>query len=203
MNRYTKSILRTYLPPIAVFLLFFFIIRIDIYSSILLAVVTWVVALILRRTNNRKSLTRPTATASAAVEKELQELMAGGEKNMASILGTAKKVKSREVSKSAMTLYQLGEKIMTYLKRNPEKISKARRFFNYYLETTEDILTKYYEFERTGIHSAEVAELEERTSSALVTLQESYKKQYVRLVKNEMMDIEADIDLLEKTNRNE
>lgn len=203
MNRYTRSLLGTYLPPLVVFLLFYLVIRIDIYSSLLLTVVTLAVTLILRRTKRQSSYGTPSASASAAVEKELAELMAGGEKSMAGILDIARTVKSREVSDNAMALYHLGDKIMNYLRRNPAKISKARRFFNYYLETTLDILTKYYEFERTGIRSSEVEELEQRTSSALVTLQDSYKKQYVRLVKNEMMDIEADIDLLEKTNRTE
>lgn len=203
MNRYTRSLIGTYLPPIVVFLLFYFVIRIDIYSAILLTLVTLAVTLIRKRTKRLGSYHKPSASASAEVEKELAELMAGGEKNMAGILQIAKTVKSREVSDNAMALYHLGDKIMSYLRRNPEKISKARRFFNYYLETTEDILSKYYEFERTGIHSSEVEELEKRTSSVLITLQDSYKKQYVRLVKNEMMDIEADIDLLEKTNRSE
>lgn len=203
MNRYKKPLFGTYFPPVLVFLIFYFVIRIDIYSTLLLTLVTLTVTLIRRRTKNQGSSRRPSVPVSAEVEKELAELMAGGEKNMEGILQIAKTVKSREVSDNAMALYQLGDKVMTYLKRNPEKISKARRFFNYYLETTKDILSKYYEFERTGIQSSEVEELEQRTSSALVTLQDSYKKQYVRLVKNEMMDMEADIDLLEKTNRNE
>lgn len=203
MNRYTKSLLGTWLPPVAVFLLFYFVIRIDIYSSALLAVVLLILLLIRRRTMARGSFQKPVRTASAQMEKELAELMAGARDDMNGMLQVAKTVKSREVSAQAMTLYQLGEKIMDYLQRNPEKISKARRFFNYYLKTARDILEKYYEFERTDIPAAEVAELEKRTGSALVTLQESFRKQYVRLVKNEMLDIEADIDLLEKTSKHE
>ncbi|MPN38172.1 hypothetical protein SDC9_185696 [bioreactor metagenome] len=42
--------------------------------------------------------------------------------------------------------------------------------------------------------------IEVKTSGALLTLQDAFKKQYIQLASNELIDIEADIDLLQKTN---
>lgn len=201
MNRSAKSLLGVLLPPVLVFLLFFLVIQIDIYSSILLTVVTLFIALLY---NRRRRAEHPRLTsASEAIEGELAALMKKADEDMGRILQVAKKVKSKEVSQNAMELYQLGDKIMVYLRRNPHKITKARRFFNYYMETARDILTKYHEFEMTGIKAQAVEDIEVKTTGALVTLKDAFRKEYVRLATNEMLDIEADIDLLEKTNRSE
>lgn len=202
MNRSTKSLFGVVIPPLLVFILCYLIIRIDIYSTVLLTVVTLLVTLIVNRTH-QVNHPRLSATNSAEIESDLAELMKKANSDMDSILQVAKKVRSKDVSENAMLLYQLGDKIMVYLERNPHKITKARRFFNYYLETARDILAKYYEFELTGIKAQEVEDIEVKTTGALTTLQEAFSKEYVRLATNEMMDIEADIDLLEKTTKTE
>lgn len=202
MNRSTKSLLGVLIPPLLVLVLCLLILRIDIYSTLLLTTATLIVCLIRDRT--RRSINPPLApSVPAEIERDLEELMKKADADMGSILHVAKRVKSREVSANAMALYQLGEKIMVYLRRNPHKITKARRFFNYYLETARDILAKYFEFELTGIKAQAVDDIEVKTTGALKTLEEAFEKEYVRLASNEMMDIEADIDLLEKTTKSE
>lgn len=202
MNRSAKTLLGVFLPPAIVFILFYLVVRIDIYSSILLTLVTLFITLVSERAR-RKSNPRLSMTSSEEIENDLEGLMKKADADMGSILNAAKRVKSREVSENAMLLYQLGEKIMTYLRRNPHKITKARRFFNYYMETARDILGKYHEFELTGIKAEEIDDIEVKTTGALKTLQEAFRKEYVRLAANEMLDIEADIDLLEKTSKND
>lgn len=202
MNRPTKSLLGVLIPPVVVFILCLLILRIDIYSTILLSAVTLLITLIRNRTHQTNN-PRLSSSNSAEVENDLTALMKKADVDMGSILHIAKNVKSKEVSQNAMLLYQLGEKIMVYLRRNPQKITKARRFFNYYMETARDILAKYHEFELTGIKAQEVEDIEVKTTGALKTLQDAFQKEYVRLATNEMLDIEADIDLLEKTTKSE
>lgn len=199
MNRSLKSLLGVLLPPILMFAFVFLILRIDIYSTVLLTGVTFLVAWIANRA--RRTNAPPLAgNLSAELEAELAALMKQAQADMDQVQYVARHVKSREIADNAMALHRLGEKIMEYLRRNPHKISKARRFFGYYLDTARDILTKYHEFEITGIKAEEVDNIEVKTTSALLTLQDAFKKQYVQLATNELMDIEADIDLLEKTN---
>lgn len=202
MNRTIKSLLGVLIPPAVVFILFFIIIPIDIYSVILLTSFTFLLAWI---STNARRKSRPVLTdlGSGAMAEELAGLMKQGQADMQQVLYVAKSVKSKDVADNAMALYRTGEKIMEYLKRNPRKITKARRFFGYYLTTAKDILSKYHEFELTGIKAQEVDDIEAKTSSALVTLQDAFKKQYVSLATNEILDIEADIDLLQKTNKSE
>lgn len=201
MNRSLKSLLGILIPPAIVFGLTFLIIRIDIYSSLLLTAVTFLIALISIRARSKAypRLDLP----SGVMEEELAGLMKQAEADMDQVLFVAKHVKSKDIADNAMALYHLGEKIMEYLRRNPHKITKARRFFGYYLDTARDILRKYYEFEITGIKAQEVDNIETKTASALITLQDAFKKQYIQLATNELVDIEADIDLLQKTHPKE
>lgn len=199
MNRSTRTLAATLLPPVLMFVFVFFILRIDIYSTVLLTAVTLLFAAIAARARRKNDPGLP-GNLSAELEAELQALMKQAQTDMDQIQYVARHVKSREVADNAMALHRLGEKIMEYLRRNPHKITKARRFFGYYLDTARDILTKYHEFEITGIQAREVDNIETKTTSALLTLQDAFKKQYVQLATNELMDIEADIDLLEKTN---
>ncbi len=201
MNRSLKSLLGILIPPAIVFGLTFLIIRIDIYSSLLLTAVSFLIALISIRARSKAypRLDLP----SGVMEEELAGLMKQAEADMDQVLFVAKHVKSKDIADNAMALYHLGEKIMEYLRRNPHKITKARRFFGYYLDTARDILGKYYEFEITGIKAQEVDNIETKTASALITLQDAFKKQYIQLATNELVDIEADIDLLQKTHPKE
>lgn len=201
MNRSIKTLSAVVIPPAIVFLLCFLIIRIDIASSILLSFVTFLLTMISTRAK-RKAYPR-LDLPSGVMEEELAGLMKQAKADMDQVLYVAKHVKSKDVADNAMALYHLGEKIMEYLQRNPHKITKARRFFGYYLDTAKDILGKYYEFEITGIQAEEVDNIELKTSSALITLQEAFRKQYIQLATNELVDIEADIDLLQKTHPKE
>lgn len=197
MNRAIKSLLAVIIPPIIVFGFCFLILRIDIYSTLLLSLTTLFIAYISKRAKSRAypQLDLP----SGVMEEELAGLMKQAEADMDQLLFVAKHVKSKDVADNAMALYHLGKKIMDYLRRNPHKITKARRFFGYYLDTAKDILGKYYEFEVTGINTEVVDNIELKTSSALLTLQDAFKKEYIQLATNELVDIEADIDLLQKT----
>ncbi len=134
---------------------------------------------------------------------ELKELMDEGEKDMAVMKQYTDIIKSPDIRKSAEELYTEGNNILQYLRDNPGKISKARRFLNYYLETAKEIIVKYAKFEKTDIKTEELAALFEKTEKALDILKSAFRKQFVKLASNEIMDIEQDIDLLEKTLKEE
>lgn len=196
-----SSLVKAFLGSLALFVLMFFLIRIDIYSSLLLAVTGFLLGWLLVRP--KPSAARDISLLDASLDQELKDLMLEAQERLAHIQAMSQSVKHRTISEESQNLTRLGEKIMDYLRRNPHKITKARRFFGYYLTTAEDLLKKYAEFERTGIQSQEVEELAQKTADALRTLQDAFRKQYVHLATNEILDMEADIDLLEKTNRTE
>ena len=101
--------------------------------------------------------------------------------------------------KDAQALYATGARILTYLEENPDKIKLARRFFTYYLDTAAKLLARYVDFQNTGLHSEEVMEILCKTAESLPVLNKAFEKQFTHLMQGELLDVEADIELLKST----
>ena len=110
-----------------------------------------------------------------------------------------RQVQSPDIRTRGRRVYETGNRIIEYVTKYPEKISIARRFFNYYLETASSILKKYLDIQKTRIQTVEIRQVGERTAQALEILESAFEKQFSKLMVDEIMDIESDIHLLETT----
>lgn len=150
-------------------------------------------------------LTKPTRRiGSVKVDSlkggpELLQIMSDAHEDMQSIYRASQQVKDSAIKEKALKLHELGNRILTYLGQNPKKISSARRFFSFYLDTGANILTKYMNLMASNPDSERVQRLTPETDRALDILHKAFMEQFNKLVQNEVMDVEADIDLLEKT----
>jgi hypothetical protein len=79
----------------------------------------------------------------------------------------------------------------------------ARRFFHYYLDKAEEILKRYHDLISAEIETDRLRSLKEKTLSALDSISKGMALQFSKLISSEVMDIEADIKLLENTVRME
>ncbi|MFB0918239.1 MAG: 5-bromo-4-chloroindolyl phosphate hydrolysis family protein [Clostridiaceae bacterium] len=196
MNKETRQTFLATSASVLLFITLFLILKMDILISALLAVGTYIGVFM---------ISKPRITlGNLDVENmenglELKALMDEAESDLSRIKSYGDTIKDKEISKGTLDLYEVGNNILEYLKRNPEKITKSRRFFNHYLETSAEIIKKYVEFEKTNITSGEIDRIYDRTKNAVLVLKEGFKKQYVKLVSNEIVDMEADIELLENT----
>ena len=126
------------------------------------------------------------------------ELLAEAKKDLAEIRRAGKQIADAFVRDDAERLYATGQRILSYLEENPEKIKRARRFFTYYLDTAARLLSRYLDFQETGLRTEEVTGILDRTARALPVLNRTFEKQFTRLMAGELMDVEADISLLEE-----
>jgi 5-bromo-4-chloroindolyl phosphate hydrolysis protein len=113
------------------------------------------------------------------------------------------KSKDPAITAKAQSVYQEGGKIIEYIKKNPAKAVMARRFFTYYLDKAEEILKKYHDLISTGIETERLRTLKEQTVSALGSVSKGMVSRFSKLISSEVIDIEADIKLLESTIRME
>jgi 5-bromo-4-chloroindolyl phosphate hydrolysis protein len=135
--------------------------------------------------------------------KEIITLLEEGEKDLASIKAISDKSKDPRIKAKAQNVCREGGKIIGYIKKNPAKAAMARRFFNYYLDKADEILKKYNNLVSAEIETARLASLKEKTLSALESILRGMVLQFSRLISSELIDIEADIKLLESTVRME
>jgi 5-bromo-4-chloroindolyl phosphate hydrolysis protein len=134
---------------------------------------------------------------------EIMTLLEEGEKDLSSIKTIIDTSKDPRIRTKAQHVYREGEKIIGYIKKNPARAVMARRFFNYYLDKAEEILKKYQQLISAGIETERLSSLKEKTLSALETVSRGMVLQFSKLISSEVIDIEADIKLLESTVRME
>jgi 5-bromo-4-chloroindolyl phosphate hydrolysis protein len=134
---------------------------------------------------------------------EIMTLLEEGERDLASIKTMMGKSKDPAITAKARNVYQEGGKIIEYIKKNPARAVMARRFFTYYLDKAEEILKKYHDLISAGIETARLNALKEQTLSALGSVSKGMVSQFSKLISSEVIDIEADIKLLESTIRME
>lgn len=93
--------------------------------------------------------------------------------------------------------------ILKYLTDNPEKIPAARRYIDYYQETAANVLEHYAELKSTGLSTVETEKVLKSTRESISTLKAAFDLQFEKLMQNELMDMEADLNLLKQTLRSE
>ena len=131
--------------------------------------------------------------------EEIQKLLDDAQADLAGIDKAVKEIKAPSVRQDAQALCATGARILAYLEENPDKIKLARRFFTYYLDTAAKLLARYVDFQNTGLHSEEVMEILCKTAESLPVLNKAFEKQFTHLMQGELLDVEADIELLKST----
>jgi 5-bromo-4-chloroindolyl phosphate hydrolysis protein len=131
--------------------------------------------------------------------QELMQIMSDAHDDMQVIYRASQMTMDAQIDVKAKKLHELGNRLLNYLGNNPQKISSARRFFSFYLDTGANILTKYMNLISSNPDSPQVQRLTPETARALDILHDAFMTQFNKLMQNEVMDVEADIDLLEKT----
>lgn len=131
--------------------------------------------------------------------EEMQKLLEDARADLLRIERAVRAIAASDVRRDGEELYAAGMRILDYLKENPDKIKLARRFFTYYLDTTAKILERYVEFQNTGLHSEEVEHILTKTAETLPVLNRAFEGQFTHLMQGELMDVEADLELLKST----
>jgi|GEM_PF-2219739 len=88
-------------------------------------------------------------------------------------------------------------KIFEIVKSEPDKLPQIRRFMNYYLPTTLKLLRSYVTLEKQGITGDNIEEAKENINRVLSALADGYDKQLDQLFRTDVLDIGADIEVLE------
>jgi hypothetical protein len=135
--------------------------------------------------------------------EEILALLEEGERDLSSVKTIIDTSKDPRIQEKARSVYREGRKIIEFIKKNPQKAMLARRFFNYYLDKANAILTKYNNLASVEIETERLTALKEKTLKALESFSKGMVSQFSKLISSEVMDIEAEINLLESTIKTE
>jgi 5-bromo-4-chloroindolyl phosphate hydrolysis protein len=87
--------------------------------------------------------------------------------------------------------------------KDPKDVKRARRFILYYLDTTERIVSKYYQLGKTPYLSDDAKKTLKNVENTLDLIKDTFRKQLKKLTENDVMDLDAEVKVLQNTIKQE
>lgn len=116
----------------------------------------------------------------------------------AKIFSIINRVENKELQKNIKELHETASKIIDTISKNPNKLSKATSFFDYYLPVTLKILTKYDDIENQELDNEETLKFMKKTEDMISKIEKSFKVQLSNLYQSDIIDTDAEIKVFEK-----
>ena len=135
-----------------------------------------------------------TAKKENVTPKEANEGYAGA---LRAIRSANDRIADPALSEKIDHLETVAGKIFREVEEHPEKQQQAATFLNYYLPTTLKLLDSYAKFEEAGIEGENLSRAQERIEETMDALIKGFDKQLDDLYRNEAMDIDSDIRVME------
>lgn len=106
-------------------------------------------------------------------------------------------ISDREMSAKIDRIEEITHKILQYQKTHPQRSDQLRTFLNYYLPTTLKILRAYARMDAQGVEGENITAAKQRIEGMMDQVVEGYEKQLDKLFHSDVMDITADVQVLE------
>lgn len=139
------------------------------------------------------------AAAEATREQmdEFQSIISEGKRYMQRIREANDAIPDTDFSNKLYRMELIVGKIFDYVAKHPEQIGQLRRFMDYYMPTTDKLVTAYRDFDAQPITGEHIQRAKSEISDTLDTINEAYEKLYDDLHAREAMDLSSDIAVLQ------
>lgn len=132
-------------------------------------------------------------TPEAKQKKERDAILAKGRSHLVQLRSMAMTIKSEQVRSISNEVCEAVDGILKTLKSQPEDIPAVRQFFNYYLPTMGNILTKFVKVEQSGVP---MRDMEKNAVSCLTDIRTAMERQYANLFEDDMLDLSVEMEAL-------
>lgn len=132
-------------------------------------------------------------TPEAKAKKERDSILAKGRSNLVQLRSMTMSIKDERVRAASEEVCNAVDSILKTLKSQPEDIPAVRQFFNYYLPTMGNILTKFVKVERSGVPMRDMAD---NALSCLSDIKKAMERQYANLFEDDMLDLSVEMEAL-------
>lgn len=180
----------------AVFVLFLFLLEWSVFIDIPIAVGTYAGLYLMTKPRRRIGSIDIDFIENG---EELEQKLLEAKEDYDSIKRSIVKIGDMQVRNEAEKLSETSAAIIEYLENNPSKIRQARQFIDYYQDCASKLLSRYIGLQDANIETAEIIRLKKDTRSALGTLNKAFSGQFEKLMRGELTDMQAEIELLEQT----
>lgn len=112
-------------------------------------------------------------------------------------------IHSKHIKAKANAVVSVAERILADIEQDPKDLRRARPFLNYYLDATIKIVRRYVTLSDQGVTNAEIERSKRKVEEILDTLKDAFEKQLALLLEDDVMDLDAELEVLERTIRME
>lgn len=178
------------------FFLSYLVVGLSVIFSICAAAGGYIAGLLLLKQESKKVLSVEMSQPDlVAVEKILADASA----KITKIKNLQTKINKPAVINSLKNLVTITEGIIDDIRKDPPDVKRARQFLNYYLDAVLRILTRYADLTERKISSNEATEAINKVEKLLASLEVAFQKQRAALASNDVLDLDTEISLLDKT----
>jgi len=134
-----------------------------------------------------------------AAETEVKQALAEGHQKLERFRGLGKTITKPAMAASVAEVGTVIEKILSTVAEDPKKLKPAKQFLNYYLDAAVRIVTMYTELASKNLNDADIQTALTKVETALGTIKDAFEKQLAKLLSGEVMDLDAELTLLQQT----
>ncbi|MBN2432714.1 MAG: 5-bromo-4-chloroindolyl phosphate hydrolysis family protein [Acidobacteria bacterium] len=185
----------------AVFLFLLFVVNIGLLIALGGATAGFVAGLLLTiKGKAKKSL---NIFLEGVTDEVVREKLQQGLGKLDTMQELASQIQQETVRRDADAVIEIVIKILEDLKKDPKDIKIARSFLDYYLDTTINILRRYVDLSEHKQYSPDIQRSLAKVETMLGTIRRAFEKQLARLLADDVLDLDVELEVLEKSIRME
>lgn len=136
-------------------------------------------------------------------EQQFYSELSAGTQKLTTLKRTADTVSNQSVRGKAFAVCDAVARILSDIREDPKDLRPARKFLGYYLDATINVVDRYATLSAKNVPSSELAASLRRAEDSLDTIKRAYDKQLAQLLENDVMDLDTEIEVLERTIKSE
>lgn len=152
-----------------------------------------------RQTDRPRRRIEADLTGLGISPEEFEAALRGGAQKLATLKRAAERVPDQAVRAKAYAVCDSVARILSDIRDDPKDLRPARKFLDYYLDATIKVVDRYVSLLSKGARSAELDEALRRAEDSLDLIKSAYDKQLAQLLENDVMDLDTELQVLERT----
>ncbi|NMX03405.1 5-bromo-4-chloroindolyl phosphate hydrolysis family protein [Mobiluncus mulieris] len=152
---------------------------------------------VLRFMRSQRKKRRKLVLDEAALNQRLKDIEVSARRSVLEIQKNA--FRMRGFRKEASRLAKLSKQILNYVKTDSAALSKSEHFLEYYFPMLAKTMANYTLLSKAELEPEKHALIEKSTKESLDYLEAIFQKQLAAYHNNQILELEAQSELLEKT----
>jgi 5-bromo-4-chloroindolyl phosphate hydrolysis protein len=129
----------------------------------------------------------------------LESTMKEGDQKVRALTEYSAAIADPAVKAKIAKIIDVIRRIFADFEKDPKDIKQARQFLSYYLDTSVKIVRKYRDLSAQSVRSPEIAATLAKAEMMLDSIEKAFEKQLARLLQDDVLDLDTEIQTLEKT----